>query len=57
MLNNSTKIKNTLNATLTLLAFILGIILMISIFLGIPYILENLSNTNKILSAISKFNI
>lgn len=55
MLNNSIKTKNTLNRTLTILIFLLGLILIMSTFLGIPYILKNLGNLNKIVSATSVF--
>lgn len=57
MLNNSTKTKNTLNRTLTILIFLLGLILIMSVFLGVPYILKNLGNLNKIVSITSVFLI
>lgn len=55
MLNNSRKTKNTLYYALTISIFLWGIMLVLSIFGGIPYILESFGNANKLVSAISIF--
>lgn len=55
MLNNSRKTKNTLYYALTISIFLWGIMLILSIFGGIPYILESFRNANKLVSAISIF--
>ena len=49
--------KRSLTTLITIITFILGVALIISVFAGIPYILENLSNFNNITSALRFFII
>ena len=47
--------KRSLTTLITIITFVLGVALIISVFAGIPYILENFSNFNNITSAFSFF--
>jgi len=49
--------KRVLSTSLTVLAFILGIVLIISVFMGIPYIFNNIGNVRNIVSEASVFII
>ncbi|WP_270506298.1 DUF2975 domain-containing protein [Paraclostridium sordellii] len=47
--------KRSLTTLITIITFVLGVALIISVFAGIPYILENLGNFKNITSALSFF--
>lgn len=47
--------KRSLTTLITIITFVLGVALIISVFAGIPYILENFSNFNNITSELSFF--
>lgn len=55
MLKNSMKIKNILITLLIVLFFIFGIMLLLSIIMGIPYIIENIGNMTNIAEVVGSF--
>lgn len=57
MFKNSMKTKGVLSTTLIILFFVLGLILIIGVILGIPYIINNIGDRTKILNAIGGFII
>ncbi|MPN25472.1 hypothetical protein SDC9_172881 [bioreactor metagenome] len=57
MLKNTTKIKSALSNFLIVLFFIIGLILIMGVFIGIPYIFNNIKDINNIISAICGFVI
>lgn len=57
MLKNATKTKSVLSNFLIVLFFMLGLILMMGVIIGIPYIFNNIKDINKIVSAICGFGI
>lgn len=57
MLKNATKTKNVLSTSLIVILFMLGLILLMAVIIGIPYIFNNIKDTNKIVYGIGAFVI
>lgn len=57
MLKNATKTKSVLSTSLILIFFMLGLILLMAVIIGIPYIFNNIKDTNKIVYGIGAFVI
>lgn len=55
MLKNSMKTKNILSTTLVIFMFLLGLILVMGVILGIPYIVNNIGNITNIVSGVGMF--
>ncbi|MBC6695981.1 DUF2975 domain-containing protein [Terrisporobacter mayombei] len=55
MLKNSMKIKNILSTSLIILFFLLGLILLIAVIMGVPYIVNNIGNVTNIVSGVGMF--
>lgn len=55
MLKNSAKTKNILSTSLIVLFFMLGLILIMGIFIGIPHIFSNIKHIDKVIYAIGVF--
>lgn len=52
MLKNAIKTKNVLSTSLIVIIFILGLILLMEVIMGIPYIFNNIKDTNTIVHGI-----
>ena len=57
MLKNTTKTKGVLSSSLIVIFFMLGLILLMAVIIGIPYIFNNIKDTNKIVHGIGAFVI
>lgn len=55
MLKNSMKTKNILSTTLVIFMFLLGLILVMGVILGIPYIVNNIGNITNIVLGVGMF--
>lgn len=55
MLKNSMKTKNILSASLIILFFLFGIMLLLCIVMGIPYIVNNIGNMTNIVNGVGGF--
>ena len=57
MLKNTTKTKSVLGTSLTMLFFALGLILIMTVFMGIPFIFNNSKDTSTLIFYIGIFII
>lgn len=57
MLKNTTKTKSVLSTSLTMLFFVLGLILIMAVFMGIPFIFNNSKDTSTLIFYIGIFII
>lgn len=57
MLKNTTKTKGVLSTSLTMLFFVLGLILIMAVFMGIPFIFNNSKDTSVLIFYIGIFII